>query len=203
MSRSGIEHAIYINLDRRTDRRELMEQELEVLGISGERFSGLVKPWSASGCAYSHLEVLRIAASRGYSHVLVLEDDFKAVVDPETFRNTVRVVLESGLEYDVLMLSHRIQRSEPVPDHPELLKVLEAQTASGYIVHGNYLQTLISLFEENFPLLEQTRAHWIYANDQIWKRLQPAGRWYAFNPRLGIQRESFSDLAGHVVSYGC
>ncbi len=196
-----INNVFYINLDKRVDRRLQIEGKLEKLGLSGERITGV--PTGACGCLKSHWNGLVNAAEKNLDYVIMLEDDFKAVVDPETFKNTVRGILESGFEYDVLMLSHLIQRAEPVPEHPELLKVLEAQTASGYIVHGNYLQTLISLFEENFPLLEQTRAHWIYANDQIWKRLQPVGRWYAFNPRLGIQRESFSDLAGHVVSYGC
>lgn len=195
----GINHAMYINLDRRVDRREQIEAEMERLGIPCQRFAAV--PTGGIGCMQSHIEVLRLALERGYEHILVLEDDFQAVVDPDTFRSLVMGVLESGLEYDVLMLSHNIQRSEPGP-RAELVRVLEAQTASGYLVHGSYIQKLLSIFEENLPLFKSSGAHWIYANDQIWKRLQPLDRWYAFEPRLGIQRESYSDLAGHVVNYG-
>ena len=42
-------------------------------------------------------------------------------------------------------------------------------------------------------LLEQTNHHWLYANDHVWKRLQPPHHWFYFKKRIGKQRESYSD----------
>jgi hypothetical protein len=93
-------------------------------------------------------------------------------------------------------------RSEPT-NHSFLLKVIEAQTASGYIVHQSFYDPLIQVFEEAIPLLRDTKEHWNYANDQIWKRLQPNSNWFAIHPRCGKQRDGFSDNANQHISYDC
>ena len=80
-------------------------------------------------------------------------------------------------------------------------KVIEAQTASGYIVNNHYYDKLIELYEKTLPLLEQTFQHWIYANDQIWKQYQPTDNWYYFKNRLGKQRHSYSDNSEKFENY--
>ena len=59
---------VYINLDDRTDRREMVEKEFERVGLSPERISGTkIKATNVSqidgalGCAMSHLRVLYMA----------------------------------------------------------------------------------------------------------------------------------------------
>jgi hypothetical protein len=37
--------------------------------------------------------------------------------------------------------------------------------------------------------------------DQYWKRLQPQSNWYIFEPKLGKQRASFSDIEDTAVDY--
>ena len=86
---------------------------------------------------------------------------------------------------------------------PFLTKVLEVQTASGYIVNESIYNRLIELYEYALPLLESTRQHWIYANDQIWKTLQPNSNWYCFTERIGIQRPSYSDNSKTLCNLGC
>ena len=49
------------------------------------------------------------------------------------------------------------------------------------------------------PLLESTRQHWIYCNDQIWKRFQETDNWYYFTTRIGKQRAGYSDNGGCYV----
>ena len=195
-----IKNIFYINLDRRPDRRAEIESELALLGLSGERIPGV--PTGACGCLYSHLNGLKYALENDLEYVIMLEDDFQAVVDPDTFRVRLEGVLNSDLEFDVLLLSYNMIRSEPVPGRTDLVKALDAQTTAGYLIRRHYYQALIDVLEWAHPLLQATGQHWNYAIDQAWKRLQPLGRWYAFSPRLGIQRESYSDLAGHVVNYG-
>ena len=82
-------------------------------------------------------------------------------------------------------------------------KVISSITASGYIVHNKYYDKLINLYEYAMPLLNQTRMHWAYANDQIWKKLQYKDNWYYFIKRIGKQANGYSDNAMCNVSYEC
>jgi hypothetical protein len=43
--------------------------------------------------------------------------------------------------------------------------------------------------------LYQTKRHWEYQNDMLWKQLMPMSNWYMFNEYLGYQREGYSDLS--------
>lgn len=189
-----IDHIFYINLDHRIDRRTEIETELGQYGLLGERYSAISTPGRGIvGCGYSHLHVLKLAKERGYRNVLILEDDFQFLVSKEVLEQSLQHFFDTEMTYDVLFLSYNVLESAEIPDCSFLRKVLDAQTASGYLVHGDYLDTLISLYEEAIPLLDQTMMHWIYANDQVWKTLQPSHRWYYFTTRLGKQRKSYSD----------
>ncbi len=195
---------VYINLDRRTDRCAEMEAELERLGLTARRFSAVARRPGIVGCGYSHLAVLKEARAKGLQNVLILEDDFEAVVPTAEFHAALQTFFSSAEaeEFDVLMLAYYAPHVAPVEGNPDLVKVLEAQTASAYIVNQRFYDRLIELYEWAIPELERTGRHWEYANDQVWKRLQPAANWYACKGRLGKQRASYSDTAEQFHDYG-
>lgn len=91
------------------------------------------------------------------------------------------------------MLGYAMNKSEPFTD--TLMKVIDAQTASGYIVNEKFYDTLISTWDNGTAKLIETGRHWEYANDQIWKPLQSKSKWYAFTKRIGKQRPSFADTS--------
>lgn len=190
----------YINLDKRTDRRREIELELTGAGITAERFAAIAATPGIVGCGLSHLAVLRLARDRGLKNVLIFEDDFQLVVYKEQFWEVLNAFFERGVPYDVLMLSYSIQTSQPIDTL--ITKVLEAETASAYIVNACFYDALIELYEEAMPLLAATGKHWIWANDQIWKRLQPTSRWFATTLRLGKQRGSYSDNSLQYMDRG-
>lgn len=197
-----IDKIFYINLDKRTDRREQIEQELATHGLEAERFAGIPTfGCGMIGCGYSHLSVLKLARERGYKNVLILEDDFQFVVSKEEMENSFQQFFDASIPYDVLMISYVIQKSADVPDYPFLKKVLDGQTTSGYLVNHHYYDVIIQLYEWAIPLLEQTRMHWEYAIDMVWKRLQPEGQWFHFTQRLGKQRPSYSDNTMRYEEY--
>jgi hypothetical protein len=132
--------------------------------------------------------------------VLIFEDDFEFVVTPDEFWKAINGFFAKGLRYDVLMLSHLIKKSFPFDN--DLVKVNEAQTASGYLVNSYFYDVIIDLYEKNLPILETTGKHWIYANDQIWKEIQASYTWYGFIKRLGRQRASFSDNSLEFMDRG-
>ena len=193
-----VDGIFYINLDHRTDRREEIERELRDIGLPFERFSAIPSCPGIIGCGYSHLSVLKEARRRGYKNVLIFEDDFQFLINSDTFHGYMKDFMDEIKSYDVIMLGYNIQKA--TESHSSLaLKVLEAQTASAYIVNSKFYDTIIHLYEESFPLLESTGQHWVYANDQVWKRLQPYSEWYATSIRVGKQRASMGETGTEPV----
>ena len=202
-----LERIFYINLEYRKDRKEEIELELQKFDLleKSERFIGFHVPEKGLGCSKSHLAVLKLAKEKGYKHILILEDDFQFLIDKEEFERKLTSFFESKLEYDVCMLSFNLYDyvKEPVLECPYVHRTLCAHTASGYIVNGNYLDTLIALYEWSCPLLEETKQHYIYTNDQCWTILQQKDRWFHFIERMGKQRPGFSDNDNMYLHLPC
>jgi len=189
--------AVYINLDTRTDRRAEFETECLRMGLHVERFSACRDTSPELGCIRSHLTVLTQARDRGDPCVMIFEDDFQCLISREELTTILATLPE---DFDVVMLSYKLVKGEPYNER--FGRVLEAQTASGYIVHARFYDTLIATLQEGYRLYRETGAHWLYMNDQVWKRLQPTSRWYYSLIRVGRQRAGYSDLRQAIVDYG-
>ena len=197
----NIDKIIYINLNKRTDRRAEIEEELNKFELPFERFEAIeTTGFGIWGCGLSHLAVLKLAKERGYKNVLILEDDFTFLVSKDTFEKQLSVFFNDQIDYHVLMLSYNLHKHVST-DYEYIFKILNVQTASGYIVNQSYYDTLINLYEYAMPLLESTRQHWIYANDVIWNRLIPQDKWFVFVTRIGKQRPSYSDNGDNGVTW--
>ena len=183
---------VYINLESRTDRRMHMEEMLVQYGLEAERFNAIANPgFGIWGCGQSHLAVLKLAQSRGWPCVWIMEDDFEFLISPDEFR--ARLSLVSAHQYDVFMAAYNMHESESLD--PDFCRVLFAQTASSYIINAHYYQKLIDLYEYALPKLLETGKHWLYANDIVWRDLQRTDRWLAPVKRWGKQMDGYSDNA--------
>jgi len=214
-----IDHVFYINLASRPDRRQQFETQATLYGISYERFDAIPHTFGIVGCTRSHQAVYRLAQERQYKNVLIFEDDFEFLVPRQVFEQEIAQIFAPiptattphtpapqtpplDPPIDVCMLAYNLNASEPSRS-PHLLRVYDAQTASAYIVNASYLPTLIDLYDAAIPLLERTREHWKYANDQAWKVLQYTDGWYCTKTRIGKQRDGYSDNAREFMSYNC
>lgn len=199
-----IDKIFYINLEKRQDRKAEIESELSEFDLmsNSERYNAIENSMGILGCTMSHLNVFKLAKERGYKNVLILEDDFTFIVSKEEFEQNLKLFFDNEIDYDVLMLSYNLIRNEPVDEFPFIGKVIEAQTASSYIVNSRYYDKLINLYEYAIPLLSTTAEHWNYANDQIWKCLQKKDNWYYFTQRIGRQRPSYSDNSECFMDHG-
>lgn len=198
----NIDKIIYINLNKRTDRREQIEEELNNFDLKFERFEAIETcGFGTLGCGLSHLQVLKIAKERDYSNILILEDDFTFLVSKEEFENELINFFNSNIDFDVIFLSYNLIKKKETP-YNFIVRALECQSASGYIVNKKYYDKLIDLYEEAMPLLKQTQQHWIYANDQIWKQFQIKDNWYCFSKRIGKQRAGYN-CEGNYCDYNC
>jgi GR25 family glycosyltransferase involved in LPS biosynthesis len=196
-----------INLGRRSDRREIIEKEMTEYGLNWEIYEAIDTPTFGSlGCCISHLTVLQIAKERNYDNVLILEDDFTFVVPKEELNKQLSHIFQETNEkntFDVCMLAYNLIRYHPCDNNSIANKIIEAQTASGYIVQKHYYDTLINLFKSAIPLLFVTREHWKYTIDQIWKPLQLKDNWIYFTKRIGKQKPGYSDNCERYCEYEC
>ena len=142
----------------------------------------------------SHLAVLKLAKENNYENVLILEDDFTFLVSKDEFEQQLTSFFDLKLPFDVLMLSNYLNQYEDT-EYGFINKVKDAQGADAYLVNKKYYDILIDLYEWAMPLLDQTKQHWIYCNDQVWKRLQAKDSWYYFTKRIGKQAPGYSDNA--------
>jgi glycosyl transferase family 25 len=184
---NNIDKIIYINLDKHVEKKTVIENQLRYFDLPFERFSGINNPYDGIGCAQSHLAVLKMARDNRYKNVLILEDDFVFTVTKDEFENAMTKLFTHVPDFDVCMLSYNLQKGDIYQEHPFLLKNIEAQTASAYLVNHTIYDDLINLYEESNIALEQTRQHWIYAIDMIWKPMQLLKKWYCFSHRMGKQ----------------
>ena len=63
-----------VNLERRPDRLEHIQKEMDYMGWDYELFKA-VDLNNHGGCTLSHTEIIKIAKERGYDSVMVIEDD--------------------------------------------------------------------------------------------------------------------------------
>ena len=198
-----LQHIVFINLEKRTDRLAEINAEMAKMGLVAERFNAISRPIGNIGCFLSHLAVLKMAKINRWPQVLILEDDFTFVMEKEEFLEQMEALNDYATrhQFDVCFLSYNMQRSTEIPSETHFIRALDCQTASGYIVKQHYYDKLIELYEWAMPLLESTGQHWNYANDQVWKRYQSTDNWIAFKKRIGKQRPSFSDNSGCFTDY--
>jgi hypothetical protein len=191
-----IDKIVYINMDARADRREAIEKEFDRLGIKNQvsRFSALsYKDYPNAGCLLSHATVLEQAYDAGLSNVLVLEDDFRFIADANRIHSSMAAFFKLDMPWDVVMLTTcAAQISEP---GALVSRILSSGNGAGYLVNRSMMLELSTLFKSNVENLYQTKRHWEYQNDMLWKQLMPESNWYMFNDYLGYQCEGYSDLS--------
>lgn len=141
-----IHRIIYINLERRTDRRQQLERELQNLRVPAtqiERFPAIAHENGLLGCGESHLAVLQRARAEGWPNVLVLEDDFLPAVGADQWQERLQQFFADVPVYDVLLLAYNLMKANPHAARG-VEKTIEAQTTAGYLVHCRFYDTLIA-----------------------------------------------------------
>lgn len=205
-----IDCVYYINLDHRLDRKEQFEAEMAKLGVPESklvRISGIYnKEFGMLGCGLSHKKALETFVSSPHKNCLIFEDDFLFTLDMNYVNYLLKSIFEKEVSYDLVMLAGNLFQTE-VTQWPFLRKVLDGQTASGFLITKDFAPKLVECLEQSTTLLkdwhEKTgeRKH-EYCNDIYWKKLQPVSNWFIFHPKLGIQRESYSDNEYEITNYG-
>ena len=201
-SLEDINHAFYINLDHRTDRKEHVTGQLTNLGLQGfERFNAIKMENGAVGCSMSHLKILQTAVQNNWDHVLIVEDDI-TFLDLELFKANFETFLQrNGNNWDVILLAGNNMPPYDVVDDV-CIKVKRCQTTTGYLVNGHYIKKLMENVKMGLTqLMYKPASHTMYAIDKFWFVLQAVDKWYLIIPPTVVQREDYSDIEKKRTNY--
>lgn len=191
-----MKNVFYINLDKRTDRKVKIEKLLSELNWEYQRFSAIEHSNGAIGCSKSHLKLLEYAKENNLEYIVIVEDDM-TITDINLFKTQLDKFLNSGIEYDVLLLGGN---SYPDPKYEYIsdfcLRTFNSQTTIGYIVQKHFYDTMIENFKEGIQKYEETRNHCQYSCDMHWKKLQKDNRFLFLLPPTVTQiKGDRSDIA--------
>jgi len=208
-----VDKVVYINLDRREDRRQIMKEFFEKGQIPEEkiyRFSAIKDPIGFIGCAKSHIGVLKLAKQNKWKSVLILEDDLEWIDFANTYNKLEDLIkIET---WDVCMLTGLYFIT-----NPPYIKF--AFYTNAYIVKEYYYDTLIQNMEYglskkqdvmierskhmlsfrrkyNHPLYEH-----LYNVDVYWTKLQQRDNWIGcLDPPICQQKATYSDINNEVIA---
>lgn len=199
----------YINLDHRVDRKEQILEEMKRMDIPESRIERIsavnTKEFGILGCGLSHKKTLERFMESDEQIAIILEDDFQFVQDKQYTHFLLEYPFQKQVKFDIIMLAGKI-KEEKTTDFFFLKKVLDAQTTAGYMITREFAPKLIESLTESTNLLEDwwkkhnEKKH-EYCLDIYWKKLQPENNWFVYFPKLGIQRESYSDIEQKVTNY--
>lgn len=210
---NGLNHfdiVYYINLDHREDRYEDINTELARTNIDRDkihRIPGVYrKDFGALGCAESHCIVLErfLESPETNQTCLVLEDDFEFTQPQDVINRMIDKIVYNDIEFDLLFLSCNILKKQSLIESPFLVRVLNGQTTSGYVVTRAFAPVLLENFRESVKKLQAIGfpKHEVCLDNHM-KQLQTAYRWYCMEPKIGRQRQGYSDIEKRMVNYLC
>jgi GR25 family glycosyltransferase involved in LPS biosynthesis len=214
-----------INLDSRTDRWETFQREIlpQFEGLPVDRISATLgtqipgygkapyfrgrkrdRTWAArGGCTLSHRNAMLHAKAKGWSHLLILEDDITIERTPTPeFLNALQNAFQST-QFDVCYLGF----TDPVAPFRQLVnlgsgyalhQVFGCSTTHAYLHSAHSINSLLSILPTAESIWNWIARH--RAIDRFLSRnLSPQLNVTALSPSLIIQRPCFSDIVGKDV----
>jgi len=197
---NDIKHIYYINLDSRPDRKQHFENQMRLVGLTATRFNAIKHAIGAIGCSMSHLELIKMAKSNNFDHILIMEDDI-SFLNPSIFQNSLNQVLQNNVDFDVLLIAGNNMGEYTRLDEFSV-KITKCQTTTGYLVKSHYYDKLIENLDNGIQkLIKNPRRLDDFAIDQYWNRLQLSDNWYLLTPLTVSQLPGYSDIERRPVSY--
>ena len=197
-----IDAYIYINLENRKDRKDLLLNEFKKLNIPENKIhkiSGINKPKNGhKGCVMSHILALELAKLNKWKMVAIFEDDMELNVSIDEYNRLLNKVVQHN-KWDMILLHGSFQEiKSPIDDDIYYLK--HSTQSTGYIIKSDYYDTLLNLFKNcNNNMVDDKWGDMKnrmepYALDQQWNKLIKKDNIIGFKNNLIKQRNITSSI---------
>ena len=195
-----LENVYYINLKERTDRKKLVENELDELGWKYQRFNAIKTKNGRVGCSMSHLKLIQMAREKNLDYIVVVEDDIQ-FMRKTWYNDKIKDILEK--EFDVFLLAGNLRLPIFRTNDENIGKISKSFTTTGYIVKKHYYDTLINNIKQGIQLLLKNPDGEFNSNaiDCYWMKLQERDNWKIIMPRTITQRPIYSDIEQRYTDY--
>ena len=189
-----IEKVVYINLEKRKDRKSEIEKELFTYFDPNKiiRFNAIKNKKGYIGCIKSHIAALQMAIDNKWNNCLIVEDDMMWSDFNKGYSILENLVKK---DYDVIVLGGTYV------NYNDDYKLNKCKTTTAYLIKNHYYSTLLENFKESLDLLLKTDIQSIFALDVYWNKLQKKDNWYIVVPSLSVQRPSYSDIQKRDMNY--
>ncbi len=186
-----IDKIVYINLDHREDRREIMKKffaEGQIPEDKIMRFPAISSNKGYIGCLKSHTAVLEIAKNNKWKNVLILEDDLQWYNLDTQYK--VLEDLVTTKQWDVIQLVGWYVKY----DFP---RIYETMNSGAYLVNEHYYDRLIANRRQSikritgFEVLYKPFIQ--FTCDVYWNKLAAIDNWYGLYPCICRQVDIYSD----------
>lgn len=196
-------NGFYLNLDKRTDRKDKMEVELlktrhnikRFGAIDGNTlndlngFEGTIKgsEYKQYATYLSHLNMLKSAKSNEWSELMILEDDVTLCDD---FDSRLTFFMDSlPLDWKIAYIGFNGQLNSEIKEVKKwIYSVKNVYGCFGMIINGNFLSELIDTVENNKVAIDQVIHKYVLSKNGC----------YSFIPFMVYVNDDYSDLWNKV-----
>lgn len=198
---------VYINLDKRPDRRDHMINEFNSIGVKNfERFSAIEikndnldkKSLGGIGCGLSHIKVLE-----KYSDcelLMIVEDDATFMVG----KDYISQLIEKFKKSDGVVLCLGFDSYKDSFYNGLFKRTYHSLTTSCYIVKKSFFEELKNSFNNSIQnLMTNKNQYHLYAIDQTWTLLQKNNIFLIPNIHVVKQYSNYSDIVQKHVDRFC
>jgi len=186
-----------VNLERRPDRLEHIQKEMDYMGWDYEVFKA-VDLNNHGGCTLSHTQIIKIAKERRYDSVMVIEDDCTFLPYSKDLINKIET--ESGeFEFGVINLSPTLNR--PVNrsiEQPLFLDITNLPPKKEYergIFATNIMIYHKSIYDNVLEMEKPEKLGYYAIDDYIYQFILPIKQSYSPILPIAPQMSSWSDVS--------
>ncbi|WP_213135253.1 glycosyltransferase [Citrobacter sp. FP75] len=183
-----IDQVVIVNLDSRTDRLALIQQELAQLNFPAEKITRLAASVATNGQTgrrQSHRQALQLAQLKGWKNYLLLEDD-SVILKQEKHIRVLNSLLNAlpNFPWEVVILGGEIKRGNELKSLNGMIHARDCNKVCAYLVNSGY-----------YPRLAQQMEHDLSDTvEEQWQPLLREDKWLSCYPSICYQRAGYSDI---------
>lgn len=177
-----------INLKHRRDRLFNSIEQLHKYKIPYDVWEATYEQNGMEGIYLTLTSILKHSLENKYDNILLLEDDFKLLVDPNDYIETC--LLQLPEDYDMFYLGANIPTPRDAQYYSQnLIRVTRALALHAVAISAEGMKKILRL-PKILPI-----------DLNICTRIHPLGKTFISNPLIATQYEGFSDVMKFPINY--